>query len=159
MAMGDSEGKGDRYSVRTGDVSGQVVVGRGNRVIRVEGSQERAPEVTEADLASLREAFTRVREALAEHDQTGSRGPAEERLDELEEAVTGPEPKVSVMVYVRDWFAEKLPALAGAVAGLIIHPIAGLLVHQAGTDLAAEYERHFGGASGGESAGGGPAGR
>ncbi|WP_326599386.1 hypothetical protein [Streptomyces sp. NBC_01803] len=143
----------DRYSVRVGDVSGQVVVGRGNRVTRVEPGGSAAPPSV-AEVAVLREAFARVRDRLGELED-GDRRSAGERLDELEEAVTGPEPKVSVMVYVRDWFAEKLPALAGVVTSLIVNPVAGLLVQQAGAGLAAEYERHFGGdGSSGEPSGG-----
>ncbi|MFH8985341.1 hypothetical protein [Streptomyces varsoviensis] len=125
---------GDRYDVRTQDVSGQVVVGRGNTVSRVEAAPGGpAAAVTEEELAALRAEFARVR-ALVPADE-----PEAERavglLDELEEAVTAPEADLSTMAYVRQWFARRLPALAGAVAGLVIHPVVGRLVEAAGGRL------------------------
>jgi hypothetical protein len=39
-----------------------------------------------------------------------------------------------------------LPELAGAVTGVIIHPIVGKLVEAAGDGLAAEFRRRFGAA-------------
>jgi hypothetical protein len=49
------------------------------------------------------------------------------------------------MEYVKGWFAKHLPGLAGAVTGVIVHPIVGKLVEAAGETLAAEFKRRFGG--------------
>ncbi|MFJ8719397.1 hypothetical protein ACIRD9_40530 [Streptomyces violaceus] len=125
-----------------GDVAGQFVVGSRNTLIHNEGVREASTPVAEAQLAELRAEFTRLRSVIAELGG-GNRG-AEERLEELEAAVTSAEPDVSVMVYVRNWFLRTLPALAGAVTALISDPVVGQLVQQAGDQLALEYDRHFG---------------
>jgi hypothetical protein len=59
----------------------------------------------------------------------------------LEEAVTGPTPDLSTTAYVRRWFARNLPKLAGAITGLLIHPVAGKLAEAAGDTIAAESAR------------------
>ncbi|MEV0279400.1 hypothetical protein AB0I22_23840 [Streptomyces sp. NPDC050610] len=138
-----TESHGDRYEVHTQEVSGQVVVGRGNTVSRVEAAPGGpATAVTEEELAELRAEFARVR-ALVPADE-----PEAERavglLDELEEAVTAPEADLSTMAYVRQWFARRLPVLAGAVASLVIHPVVGRLVEAAGGRLVEEFDQRFG---------------
>ncbi|MFD7296894.1 hypothetical protein ACFV9W_26700 [Streptomyces sp. NPDC059897] len=131
---------GDRYEIRTeGGVSGQVVVGRDNTVSRVEGPAVPSA-VSEQQLAELRAEFARVR-ALLPDDAPERAG---ELLDELEESATAPEPDLSTMEYVRRWFARHLPALAGAVTSLVIHPVVGQLVTAAGGTLAEEFRRRFG---------------
>lgn len=132
---------GDHYEIRTeGGVSGQVVVGRDNTVSRVEGPAAPAA-VSEQQLAELRTEFARVR-ALLPDDAPERAG---ELLDELEESATAPEPDLSTMEYVRRWFARHLPALAGAVTSLVVHPVVGQLVAAAGGTLAEEFRRRFGG--------------
>ncbi|MGD6756515.1 hypothetical protein [Streptomyces sp. BH105] len=132
---------GDHYEIRTeGGVFGQVVVGRDNTVSRVAGPTARAA-VTEQQLAELRAEFARVR-ALLPDDAPERAG---ELLDELEESATAPEPDLSTMEYVRRWFARHLPALAGAVTSLVVHPVVGQLVAAAGGTLTEEFRRRFGG--------------
>ncbi|MGD6747714.1 hypothetical protein ACOKM3_38430 [Streptomyces sp. BH106] len=132
---------GDHYEIRTeGGVFGQVVVGRDNTVSRVEGAGAPAA-VTEQQLAELRAEFARVR-ALLPADAPDRAG---ELLDELEESATAPEPDLSTMEYVRRWFSRHLPALAGAVTSLVIHPVVGQLVAAAGGTLAEEFRHRFGG--------------
>lgn len=142
MTEGPRATEGSRYDVNSGDVSGQLVVGSHNVVTRQEEQRGVSAPVSDAQLAELRSAFARVRSGIADLGDEG-RG-AGERLDELEEAVTSAEPDVSVMVYVRNWFLRTLPSLAGAVLGLIVDPVVGQLVHQAGDEWAAEYDRQFG---------------
>ncbi|MBF6076627.1 hypothetical protein ACWEPH_03000 [Nocardia beijingensis] len=137
-----TEAQGDRYHVQVGgNVSGQFTVGSDNTVSRVEAGRD-LTQVTAADIATLRDEFARLRARLP----TGAAvaDPARERLDELEEAVTAPEPDLSTMDYVRNWFVRNVPGLAGAVTGLIVHPIVGQLVTAVGGTLAAEYQRRFG---------------
>ncbi|MEU6394269.1 hypothetical protein [Streptomyces sp. NPDC046939] len=133
---------GDRYDIRTHDVSGQVVVGRDNTVSRIDSPASAAP-VTERELAELRAEFARVRAALP----ADAPERAGELLDELEESATALEPDLSTMEYVRRWFGRHLPSLAGAVTALVVHPIVGRLVEAAGGTLADEFRRRFGGES------------
>lgn len=152
--MGES-GAGKRYRVKTGDVSGPVVVGDDNTVLTATGGAEGVPTATGTDLESLQAGFAALREWIDREAGEGAGSAARERIDELEEAVTAEKPEVSVMVYVRDWFAKRLPALAGAVTSLIVHPFVGRLVEHAGDTVAAEFSRHFGGENGGGAAPGG----
>jgi hypothetical protein len=132
--------QGDHYEIRTdGGIFGQMVVGRHNTVSQVEGPAAPRP-VTEQELADLRADFDRVR-ALLPQDAPDRAG---ELLDELEESTTAPEPDLSTMEYVRRWFTRHLPALAGAVTSLVIHPVVGHLVEMAGGTLAEEFRRRFG---------------
>lgn len=137
-----SEQHADRYDVRTHGVSGQVVVGRQNTVGRTETGPAGLAPVTEHDIAQLREEFARVRALVPEGEPDSDR--AQELLDELEESVTG-EVDLTTMDYVRGWFTRHLPALATAVAGLVLHPVVTGLVAAAGEDLAEEFQRRFGG--------------
>ena len=49
------------------------------------------------------------------------------------------EPDLTTAQYVGRWFARNLPRLAGAVTGVVIHPIVGKLVGAAGDALVAEF--------------------
>ena len=52
------------------------------------------------------------------------------------------------MVRVRTWFVAHLPSFAGAVTGLLVHPVVGALVKSAGDAVAAEFHRRIGGGEG-----------
>lgn len=145
--MGE-KGTGKRYSVRTRDNSGQMIVGDENVVVTTYGGGADASAPASADLESLQAGFAALRERIDEEAGDRTHTAARERIDELEEAVTAEEPEVSTMVYVRDWFAKRLPALAGGVTALIVHPFVGRLVEHAGDAVAAEFSRHFGGDGG-----------
>jgi hypothetical protein len=60
-----------------------------------------------------------------------------ERVDEIEGAITADEPDLTTMQLVRRWFRRHVPQMAGALTGLIIHPVVGKIVEAAG-DLAAQ---------------------
>ncbi|MGH2944483.1 MAG: hypothetical protein ACRDLN_17110, partial [Solirubrobacteraceae bacterium] len=66
---------------------------------------------------------------------------AAERVGELERACLADEPDVTTIQYVARWFGTNVPQLAGAVAGIVIHPIVGKLVGAAGDALVAEFQR------------------
>jgi hypothetical protein len=66
------------------------------------------------------------------------------QLDELHAAVTAPTPDLTTMQRVRTWFVEHLPTMAGAVTGLLVHPVVGALVKSAGDAVTAEFQRRFG---------------
>jgi hypothetical protein len=100
-------------------------------------------------MAALRAAFEALREQVAAVPELpqAQKDAAQERVKELEEAVTAPEPDLSTMEYVRNWFLKNLPGLAGAVTGVVVNPIVGKLVAVAGDTLSAEFQRRFGGAA------------
>ncbi len=128
----------------SGPVSGQVAVGNGITQVNVMGRT--GPQVTQADLDELRQALARVKAQLESEAAPEEKAAALERMDELEEAITAEKPDLTTMEYVKRWFARHLPELAGAVTGVIIHPIVGKIVEAAGDGLAAEFRRRFGAA-------------
>lgn len=133
---------GDRISaVFYGAVTGQAVFGEGNTVIQTISPSN--PEVTPEERAELRRMFAELRARVEAEAPAEKKGDALQRVDELEQTVNDPKPKLSTMEYVRDWFVGNLPTLAGAVAGLVVNPIVGKLVEVAGDALAAEFRRRF----------------
>jgi len=128
----------------SGDISGQVAVGKGITQIQTIGAAR--PEVTETDLADLRQALADLKAKVEVKAPPEKKDAALERVDELEEAITAQEPDLPTMEYVKRWFVRNLPDLAGAVTSVVVHPIVGKLVEAAGDALAAEFRRRFGGA-------------
>jgi len=124
-----------------GAVTGQAVFGEGNTVIQTISLSK--AEVTPDELAELRRMFAELRGRVEAEAPAEKKGDALQRVDELEQAVNDPKPKLSTMEYVRDWFVGNLPTLAGAVTGLVVNPIVGKLVEVAGDALAAEFRRRF----------------
>jgi len=127
----------------TGDVSGQVAVGKG--IKQEQTISVVKPEVTEEDLAALRAMLAELKAKVEAEAPPDKKEAAVERLQELEEAVTSKEPDLTTMEYVKRWFARNLPSLAGAVTSVVVHPIVGKLVEAAGDAVAAEFRRRFGG--------------
>ena len=143
--MSEQEKKGDVIKATiSGDVSGQVAVGKGITQTQIAGVAK--PEVTEVDLAELRQALAELKAKVAAEAPPEKKDAALERLGELEETVTADEPDLTTMEYVKNWFVKNLPGLAGAVTSVVVHPIVGKLVEAAGDALAAEFRRRFGGA-------------
>ena len=128
----------------SGSVSGQVAIGSGIHQVNVIGRT--GPQVTQADLDELHHALAKVKAQLESAAAPEKKDAALERMDELEGAITAEKPDLTTMEYVKRWFARNLPELAGAVTGVIIHPIVGKLVEAAGDGLAAEFRRRFGAA-------------
>ncbi|HEY74669.1 MAG TPA: hypothetical protein G4O00_00620 [Thermoflexia bacterium] len=142
--MGEKEKPGNEIRATiSGDVSGQVAVGKG--ITQTQTIRESRPEVTEADLAALRQMLADLREKVAAEAPPEKKEAALERVQELEEAVTAEKPDLTTMEYVKQWFVKNLPGLAGAVTGVVVNPIVGKLVEAAGDALAAEFRRRFGG--------------
>ena len=146
------------HATISGLVSGQVAVGSHNTQVQTP-MPARAGE-TEAELAELRrllgEMCADLRGRVRAEAPVEKKDAAEERVKELEEAMTAPEPDLTTMAYVKQWFVKNVPALAGSVTSVVIHPIVGKLVGAAGEALAAEFRRRFGGEQpGGQSASGG----
>lgn len=127
----------------SGPVSGQVAVGKDIRQAQAIGTAR--PEVTEDELAALRQMFADLKERVASEAPPDKRDAALERVDELAEAVNPEKPDLSTMEYVKGWFVRNIPTLAGAVVGVVVHPIVGKVVAAAGDLAAEEFRRRFGG--------------
>lgn len=142
--MNEPEKTGDviRATI-SGDISGQVAVGKGITQIQTIGAAR--PQVTEADLAELRQVLADLKAKVTAGASADKQGAALERVEELEEAITAEDPDLATMEYVERWFVKNLPGLAGAVTSVVVHPTVGKLVEAAGDALAAEFRRRFGG--------------
>ncbi len=140
---------GDHFQISVGGgVGGHVVVGRDNQVV---SSPVGAPRPSAAELATFQAAVDDLKAQLAStHDVAAEATKAEAaaKLDELHAAATAKTPDVSAMVRVRTWFVAHLPSFAGAVTGLLVHPVVGALVKSAGDAVAAEFHRRLGGVEG-----------
>jgi len=142
--MSEQEKSGDviRATI-SGDISGQVAVGKGITQTQTVGAAR--PEVTEGDLAKLRQALADLKAKVEAEAPPEKKDAALEWLEELEEAITAKEPDLTTMEYVKRWFVKHLPGLTGAVTSVVVHPIVGKLAEAAGDALAAEFRHRFGG--------------
>lgn len=130
-------------NIHVSDVSGQVIVGDHNQQNRIINAGP--PQITEAERAALEQILDDLKTQVQAEAPPDKQAAALERAEELGEAITGAAPDLDTMAYVKGWFAKNVPALAGAVTGIIIHPIVGKLVEAAGDLLASEFRRRFGG--------------
>ena len=141
--MAEEKREGDVIKATiTGDVSGQVAVGKDIVQQQTVGAR---PQVTEADIAAIRQMLDDLRAQVAAQAPDDKKDAALERVDELEEAITAEEPDLTTMEYVKKWFAKHLPQLAGAVTSVVVNPIVGKVVEAAGEVAANEFRRRFGG--------------
>ena len=144
--MTSNRGPGDDYRVHIGGSvaeGGQVAIGRDieQRYTRI---SQQVPTVTEADLAELRNAVDEVRARIRAEAPPEQQAAALERVDEVEQAVVAEEPDLTTLQYVRNWFLKNLPKLAGAVTGLVVHPVVGKIVEAAGDVAASQFRKLFG---------------
>jgi hypothetical protein len=142
-----SQTSGDHYQVSVGgSVGGNVVVGRQNRI----DASPVTNGVSAADLAAFRSAVDAVKtEAVATAPSPEQAAEASAQLDDLHQAATAAKPDLNTFDRVRNWFLAHLPTMAGAVTGLLVHPVVGALVKSAGDAVADEFHRRFGGAAAG----------
>ena len=122
--------------------SGQLAIGSG--ITQIHTVNTAKPEITAADREALRLMLAELRSLMEVRAPSDTRQAALEYVDELAETLTAPQPDLGVIGYVKQWFTRHLPQLAGAVSGVIVHPIVGKLVEAAGDGLAAEFKHHFG---------------
>jgi hypothetical protein len=131
-----------------GNVSGPVAgVNEGTQIgTQIESVAPSQPGLTEAELTELRRALGELRARVAAEAPWGEQAAAHERVTELEAALTTDKPNPTTLTkleYVRDWFLENLPGLAGSVTSIVVSPIVGKLVAAAGDTLVAEFQRRF----------------
>ena len=122
--------------------SGQLAIGSG--ITQIHAVNAAKPEITAADREALSRMLADLRTLIDQRAPSEIKQSALERADELAETLAAPQPDLGVMGYVKQWFTRHLPQLAGAVTGVIVHPIVGKLVEAAGDGLAAVFKRHFG---------------
>jgi hypothetical protein len=140
-----STSPGDKYSISVGgSVGGHMVVGNQNTVT---GSPSTVARPTEAELAAFQAAVDAVKAQAITAAPPAEAVKAIEQLTEFHAAATAPEPDLSKMQQVRTWFVQHLPTMAGAVTGLLVHPVVGALVKSAGDAVTAEFQHRFGSAS------------
>jgi hypothetical protein len=127
---------GDTISASiTGGVSGgQVAVGKHIAQNQTIG----AADLTADELAQVRQAFADLRSDIAAQAPPERQAAAVERIEELEQACLADEPDTTTIAYIGRWFQTNLPGLAGAVTGIVIHPLVGRIVGAAGQAIAAE---------------------
>jgi hypothetical protein len=118
----------------TGPVQGQVAIGKAISQRQEVGSMELG--LSEAELAELSSVFAKLREDVAAAVPEAERAAALDRVGELEEAIVAKEPDPTTIQYVKQWFARKLPAAAGLIASVLVHPLVGRVVTRAGDELA-----------------------
>lgn len=128
------------HATISGNVNGQVAIGHGNRLVNKEVSH--VPQVTDADIREWSRLLDEIRRELVGTSFEAVEQ-AQERLAELEDAVTAPRPELSTMEYVRNWFAKTLPRWSAAVTSLVVHPVVVKLVAAAGDELATEFRNRF----------------
>ena len=142
MSMNEQESRGDTISATiSGNVSGQVAVGK--QITQTQTIGAPAELVTDKELEDLRAAFAALKTQIVAQAPPEKKEAAAERVAELEEAVHAKEPDLDTISYVKNWFTKNLPGLAGAVTGLVIHPIVGKVVGAAGEALASEFKSRF----------------
>lgn len=124
------------------DISGQVVVGSQNTLSQQIGPSSE-PVVTPAELEELRQQFRQLKQQIQAAGAADKQASALERVEELEAAITAEKPDLTTIQYVKNWFGKHLPKLAGAVTGVIVHPIVGKLVEAAGDMAATDFRDRF----------------
>lgn len=130
---------GDHISANIhGDVPGQVAVGRTIAQTQHVGA---TAQVTDAERAELHELFENVKAQVAKEAPAGRDGPAVQRVEELEEALTAEEPDLTTAHYIKRWFLKNVPTVAGLITGVLVNPIVGKLVQSAGDLAATELTR------------------
>ena len=129
-----------------GDVSGQLAIGTDIQQVRSTTVQ------TGQETRELLLDFNRVVEQLRSEIRGAAppelAAPAQQRVDELEAAVTTAaageaEMDLTTFEYVRQWLGKNLPSVAGAVTSVVVHPLVGKLVEAAGDAAAGAVRKRL----------------
>jgi hypothetical protein len=123
----------------TGDVNGQVAVGKNIN----QSKTEIHSSVTPQEIEELRGLLAQLRSRVESETPADKKDAALERVNELKQAVTDQKPDLSTMEYVRNWFVKNAPGVVGAVVSVVVHPIVGKLVEAAGDTLTADFQKRF----------------
>jgi len=135
--------KGDIRITVKGNVGGQIAVGNNNTQFKSETHYS----ITTEDMEKLHQMLSELRIKVGTTAQPEKKTSALEQVKNLDQAIMGKKPDVSKMEKVKNWFGKNMPALAGAVTSVIVHPIVGKLVEAGGDLLVKDFQQRFGGDS------------
>lgn len=135
---------GSTFHIDLGDKAQNVVIGDNISNVHQAISQPPQVQVTETDLAAIRNLFKELKNQVAAQAPPDKKNSALERVEELQEAITAEEPDLETMVYIKKWFSKNTPPLARAVTGVLNNPMVGRVVEARGGPTAAELKRRFG---------------
>jgi hypothetical protein len=143
--MSNKKKSGDHISATVGNVGSRSQVAFGKDIAQQQ-THGAAAQLTPAEMAQLHSMFDELRAKVEQEAPPEEKEKALERVDELKEAVTAKQPDLTTMQHVKNWFGKHLPALAGSVVSVIVHPLVGKLVEAGGDALTAAFRNQFGGA-------------
>jgi hypothetical protein len=124
-----------------GNVRGQIAIGNDISQSQVNSH----PVATPAEMDDLRQLINELRSKIETDVAPAKKDSALERVGELEQALTEEKPDLTTMEYVKNWFRKNVPALAGMVTSVVVHPIVGKLVEAGGDMLVKDFNKRFGG--------------
>ncbi len=143
-----SSKKNPKVNWSSGNITGsQVVIGDGNNVIQGQGNriqQAKFQSISRAELKELQSGFENLKAQIEASAPPEKKEEALQKAEELQQAVLDKKPDPSKMASVRDWFLKNAPGLAGAVTGMVVHPIVGKVVEAAGDLAVGEFKRLLG---------------
>jgi hypothetical protein len=132
--MTPDDGRGQQiHASISGPVQGQVAVGAG--ITQHQQGNEMRQTLTAAQRTEIADVFAALREQLAAQLPEADRTAALERVGELEQTICSEQPDLTTIGYVKQWFARRLPAAAGLVTSVLVHPLIGGIVSRAAERL------------------------
>lgn len=140
--MSDQDEGAARLNVGGGIEGSQIAVG--SQITQTWTVVGTAASLTDGERAELAGLFSDLRTEVEKVAPPEVRGPAVERVTELEEELTAEKPDPGVISYLRQWFVKRLPQVAGVVTSVLVHPIVGKLVQAAGEAAAGQVRERFG---------------
>jgi hypothetical protein len=130
-----------KYETKLGDVGpgAQVAIGE-----QIEQTVVQAPaELTDDERTEIEQLLAELKRQLGELDlPERKKHVAQDLVEELETELTRTDapPNANTLQYAGDWLLRNIPALAGTLSGLFVHPVVGKVVEAAG-DLATGWIR------------------
>ena len=132
------------FHIDIGDKAQSVIIGESVTNVHQTISQPPRVQVTETDLAAIRNLFKELQNQVAAQAPPDKKNSALERVEELQEAIIAEEPDLETMAYIKKWFGKNTPPLARAVTGVLNNPMVGKVVEARGGPTASELKRRFG---------------
>jgi hypothetical protein len=135
---------GSAFHIDIGDKAQNVVIGENITNVHQAISQPPRAQVTESDLATIRNLFKELQSQVAAETPPDKKNAALERVEELQEAIIAEEPDLETMAYLKKWFGKNVPHLIKAIIGVLCNPMVGKVVEARGGPTAAELKQRFG---------------
>ena len=134
---------GDNIEATVGDNASEVTIGK-NITKVTHQTTESTNVITQSDIIKVQGLFADLRQQIESQAPTEKKQAAQERIQELQEAILTNSPDLTTIEYVKIWFAKNLPQLAGNVTSVLVNPIVGKIVEVTGELIAGEFKRRFG---------------